>query len=360
MEPLDFNFKDIFRATRYGFSGRKIAVHFIGLAFAYLIYEILVYLSLFIVGGSAVQEFWSTQGLLPVTPFSAGDGLNNLTRWFMWIGVASFAGIFFLSSTVASKITIEQLRGDFFFSIGDAAKFLKSHWKTVFGAFTGLLLILSFFALIPLSIAGLGRIPEIGKPILTLASLCAPIGFFLGLLIAFIAVVFIVSLFFVPAVVAVTGADAFETIYQQFAIVWNQPWRMVGYELLLFATKLIFVPIWTIFCLGAVFIAMLPLGYLHPQKMAHLMHYANRWLGGEVLQPFSQLLRSGSVDISVSTAGFWTLTSAIFFTIAVIGTVFLILAYLLSIASAGNTVIYTILRKQIDGQNLLHTEQAQV
>ncbi len=360
MEPLHFNFRDIFRTIRYGFSGRKIAVHFIGLASAYLIYEVLVYLSLFIFDGPTVHTFWKTHGLLPVSPFAREEGLSHFTRWSMWIGGASFAGIFFLASTIASKITIEQLRGDFFFSIGDAIKFLKLRWKTVFGVFMGLLLILSFFALIPLSIAALGQLPGFGKPILVFASLFAPISIFLGLLMSFIAVVFIISLFFVPAVVATTGADAFETIYQQFAIAWNQPWRIVGYELLLFATKLILVPSWALFCVGSVFIPMLPFRYLYPIETRHLIHYANKWLGGETLQALWQFIFSTSVDISERIVSFWTFVSAVFFTITVIVTVFLILAYLFSIASAGNTVIYTILRKQIDGQNLLQTEKTQL
>ena len=51
MKKRYFDFRDIFQVIRYGFSGRKIAVHFIGLVLAYLIYETLVYLSLVAVGG---------------------------------------------------------------------------------------------------------------------------------------------------------------------------------------------------------------------------------------------------------------------------------------------------------------------
>ena len=37
MSELHFDFRDVFRAGRYGFSGKKLTVHFIGLALAYLI-----------------------------------------------------------------------------------------------------------------------------------------------------------------------------------------------------------------------------------------------------------------------------------------------------------------------------------
>ena len=357
MEKRYFDFRDIFQVIRYGFSGRKISVHFIGLVLAYLIYEILVYLSFFTVGGTAAQDFWNQHALLPVTPFGEAE-LAQITEIAMWVGIISFACIFFLASTVASKITVEQLRGDFFFSVGDALTFLRAHWKPVLGAFTGLLLIQIFLALIPLSIAGLGKLPIVGKPFLMLTSLFMPIGFFLGVLIALITVVFGVSLLFVPAVVAATGADAFETIYQQFAIVWNKPWHMVCYEALLFLIKLIFVPIWAFFCLYGFSIVLFPIRRLHAEEMKSFMSHVNGWLGGAIeklaLLPYTNTF--GVFDISSGaqeTAAFTTTVTAIFLTITILMGTGLVVAHLFSIASAGNTVIYTVLREKIDGQNLL-------
>ncbi len=357
MEKCYFDFRDIFRVIRYGFSGRKIAVHFIGLVIAYLIYELLVYLSLFVEGGTAAQEFWNTYALLPVTPFGNAE-LALITEIAMWIGVISFACIFFLSSTVASKITIEQFRGDFFFSVGDAVTFLKGHWKSVLGAFIGLLLIQIFLALIPLSIAGLGKLPVVGKPFLMVASLFMPLGFFLGVLMALIAVVFCVSLLFVPAVVATTGADTFETIYQQFTIVWNKSWLTVCYEAMLLLIKLIFVPIWAFFCLAGFSIVMLPMSFLHTGQMEHITACANLWLGGAIeklaMLPYVNSLGVFNIGIAMKEPStFMTTVTAIFLTTTLLMGVGLVIAHLFSIASAGNTVIYTILRKKIDGHNLL-------
>ncbi|MDE0017962.1 MAG: hypothetical protein OXU51_17405 [Candidatus Poribacteria bacterium] len=357
MEKRYFDFRDIFQVIRYGFSGRKIAVHFIGLVIAYLIYELLVYLSLFVEGGTAAQDFWNTYALLPVLPFSNAE-LALITEIAMWIGVASFACLFFLASTVASKITIEQLRGDFFFTVGDAVTFLKGHWKSVLGAFIGLLLIQIFLALIPLSVAGLGKLPVIGKPFLTVASLFMPIGFFLGLLIAFIAIVCCVSLLFVPVVVATTGADAFETIYQQFAIVWNKSWLTVCYETMLFLIKLVFVPIWAFFCLAGFSIVMFPVSLLHTGQMEHITACANLWLGGAIqklaMLPYVNSFGVFNIGLAMKeTSTFMTTVTAIFLTITLLMGIGVVIAYLFSIASAGNTLVYTILRKKIDGHNLL-------
>ncbi len=362
MKKRYFDFRDIFQVIRYGFSGRKIAVHFIGLVLAYLIYETLVYLSLVIVGGTGVQDFWNKYALLPLPPF--GDaGLTQTTEIAMWIGMVSFACIFFLASTVASKITIEQLRGDFFFSVGDALTFLKGHWKSVLGAFIGLLLIQIFLAIVPIGIAGIAKLPAVGKPFLMLTSLLMPIGFFLGLLMAFMAIVFSASLLFVPAVAATTGADAFEIIYQQFAIIWNKPWLLVCYEAMLLLIKLIFVPIWAFFCLAGFSIVMLPTRLFHTEAMQQFMGYANLWLGGAVEKiatlPYINNLgvfNTGTSDQMPTLTGIATVTTpvtAIFLTITLLMGAGLVIAYLFSIASAGNTVIYTIVRKKLDGQNLL-------
>ena len=357
MEKRYFDFRDIFQVIRYGFSGRKIAVHLVGLVLAYLMYQSLVYLSLFVVGNTAAQDFWNKYGLLPALPFSDA-GLTQTTEIAMWIGVVCFACIFFLASTVVSKITIEQLRGGFFFSVGDAVTFLKRHWKSVFGAFIGLLLIQIFLALIPLGIAALGKLPIIGKPFLMISSLFMPIGFFLGMLMALIAVVFGVSLLFIPAVVATTGADAFETIYQQFAIVWNQPWRTVCYEAILFLIKIVFVPIWAFFCLVGFSIIMLPMALLHTGEMEHITAGANIMLGGaiEKLTMLPYINSFGVLNIGMAmqeASAFTTTVTTIFLTLTILMGVGLVIAYLFSIASAGNTMIYLVLRKKIDGYNLL-------
>ena len=359
MAQFHFNYKDISRINRYGFSVRRIGIHLIGILLGYLVYEILVYLSLFITDGAEVQTFWKNFGLLPVLPFTATN-LNPLTTGAIWVGLFAFAAIFFLVSTMGSKITIEQLRGDVFYSVGNALSFVKQNWKTVFGSFFGLVFIIFFLFLIPVSVALLGKIPFLGKPILVLASLFTPIAFFIGLLIAFIITVLIASLFFVPAIAATTNADAFETIYQLFATVWNQPWRIVGYGIFLFFLKLIFVPIWAIFCLAGFIIILLPMYYLHTEFIQESMAIANRWLG-ETLQKFTGLFFQDNtiifgIDTSqLPTATFSTTICAILITVTLICIAGGVVAYLFSLASVGTTLIYTILRKHIDGQNLLET-----
>jgi hypothetical protein len=359
MAELHFDFRDIFRAGRSGFTPKKIAVHLFGLVLAYLIYEILVYASLFIAGGSAVKQFWDTYALLPVCPF-ADYAFEGITIGAMWLGTFILFVFFFLTSTMVSKITIEQLRGDHFFSMKASWSFVRKHWKSVFGTLVGLVIILVILALIPIFVGLLGKIPTVGRVILMFASVLTPFAFFIGLLMAYLLVGLGVSLFFAPSVVAAADSDAFETAYQHLAMVWNQPWRVFIYEALLFGVKVICTPIWAIFCLIGFALAMLPIHFLIPTDMQHIMWQTDRWLGGSIDKlaalPYMEYFKVFDIGPEPTNLPITLTIAAIFMTFSLLFIAGLVIAYLFSIASAGNTLIYTILRRRVDGENLLEVE----
>lgn len=370
MAELHFDFRDIFRAGRYGFSGRKITVHFLGLSLAYLIYEIFVYLSLLIVGGSAAKDFWNEYALLPVCSFVDYD-FEPITIGAMWLGTVILFVFFFLTSTMVSKITIQQLRGDSFFSMKDSLGFAKKNWKAVFGTLVGLIVIFGLFAATSIIVGLLGKIPGVGPIVVMLASILAPIAFFLGLLMAYLIVILKVSLLFAPSVVATADSDTFETVYQHFSMVWNQPWRVIIYETLLFGVKLICVPIWAIFCIVGFALAMLPVRFLIPTDMKIFMGHANKWLGEGIAKlselPYVDKLlvfdRVATTNLGVDQISGFNLflikVTSIFMMGSILLILLLVIAYLFSIASVGNTIIYTILRRRIDGENLLEVEEGQ-
>ena len=359
MAEFYYDFRDIFRAGRYGFDIKKMLVHLFGLILGYLIYEILVYASLFVAGGSAVKQFWDTYALLPVCPI-VDYAFEDITIGAMWLGTFVLFVFFFLTSTMVSKITIEQLRGDHFFSMKASWGFVRKRWKSVFGTLVGLVVILVILALIPTFVGLLGKIPTVGRFILMFASVLTPFAFFLGLLIAYLLVGLGISLFFAPSVVAAADADAFETAYQHLAMLWNQPWRVFIYEVLLFGVKVICTPIWLIFCLIGFALAMLPIYFLNPTDMQHIMWQVDRWLGGSIdklaalpYMEYFKVFDIGSAPVNLPI----TLTiAAIFMMLSLLFIAGLVIAYLFSIASSGNTLIYTILRRRVDGENLLEVE----
>ena len=359
MAELHFDFRDIFRAGRYGFDVKKILVHLFGLALGYLIYEILVYASLFIAGGSAVKQFWDTYALLPVCPL-VDYAFEDITIGAMWLGTFILFVFFFLTSTMVSKITIEQLRGDHFFSLKASWGFVRKRWKSVFGTLVGLVVILVILALIPIFVGLLGKIPTVGRVILMFASVLTPFAFFIGLLMAYLLAGLGISLFFAPSVVAAADSDAFETAYQHLAMIWNQPWRALIYEILLFGVKVIYTPIWIIFCLIGFALAMLPIHLLIPTDMQHIMWQTDRWLGGSITKlaalPYMEHFKVFGIGSEAINLPITLTIATIFMTFSLLFIAGLVIAYLFSIASAGNTLIYTLLRRRIDGENLLEVE----
>ncbi len=164
MVDLRFDFRDVFRAGRYAFSGKKMAVHFCGITLWYAIYEILLYISVGISG--QIGEFWKEFGLLPVCPwvdFSAlSGGLHPITLTLMGIGFLFAFLIFFVTNTMVSKITLQQMRGDDFYSMRDSAGFIRQQWKTIFGSFIGLAGIFLFCIIWPFIAGLLSKIPAVG------------------------------------------------------------------------------------------------------------------------------------------------------------------------------------------------------
>ena len=359
MAELHFDFRDIFRAGRYGFNIKTISVHLFGLILAYLIYELLVYASLFVVGGNGVKQFWDTYALLPVFPL-VDYPFEAITVGAMWVGTFILFVLFFLTSTMVSKITVEHLRGDHFFSMKASWCFVRQHWKAVFGTLVGLIFILVISALIPICVGLLSKIPTVGRVILMLASVLTPFAFFIGLLMVYLLVALGVSLFFAPSVVAAADSDTFETVYQHLAMIWNQPWRVLIYEALLLGVKMIFAPIWAIFCLIGFALVMQPIYFLVPMDMQHMMWQANRWVGGSIGKlaalPYMEIFQVFDVGAAPANLPITLTVAAIFLTLSLLFITGLVVAYLCSIASAGNTLIYTILRKQVDGVNLLAAE----
>lgn len=358
MEQFQFKFSDILRVRSYSFSLRRIGLHLVGLLLAYLIYEILVYLSLVFVGSTELNQFWNSYGILPIPPFNT-VGLDPLTIKAMWFGIIVFTSIFYLVSTMASKVTIEQFRGDLFFSVRNSLKFIRKKWLTVIGSFLGILIFILLLTLIPVIVGFLGRIPYIGKSLLTISSIFTPVAFFIGLLIVFGISVLIASLFFVPAVVATTEADAFETIYQLFSMVWNQPWRLIGYSSLLLFLKLLLFPIWAVFCISGFLIVLLLTHSLHPNYIQESLGLANKWLGGTLQKTAGLFSLEDTSIMGINTTfqqqsvTFSTIICAIFLTLTLIFVVCGIVAFLFSLASVGTTLIYAILRRRLDGQNLI-------
>lgn len=353
-----FDVRDIFRAGRLGFSGKKMMMHFCGLMFGYIIYEVLIYISL--IGSGITRDFWQAYGLRPV--FFYADKLLAplplITIILMAAGVFIWLIILYLFWTAVAKVAIEQLRGDDFYSMKDALKFAGKHWKSIFITMLALICIFIFCLFWPSLVGLLDLIPKIeqaaehfGTPVTTFLTI--PV-YFIGLFMVLVIVALLIGLALVPSIVAVTGEDVFETIYQLFSTIWNQPWRLVIYGFLLELVTVLGWCIFTFISTIGMYIAFLPSMLLARQETHYFADVIARSLKIIGIGSAAQFIPGAELGVSMP----WTLDLATFFLFAsFIMIAAIILAYPLSIASSGYTILYAILRKKNTDENMLEVEK---
>ena len=224
MTKLHWSYKDVFRALRLGFSAKKIWMMSLGLLFGFAGYTALTYVA-YAVAGTDFLTVWQTFRLLPFpSPFDYGF------PWYSWIiyavAVAWLLCVLLISGTAVSKVAYEQLRGDEFYESKEAFRFAFAHSAAVL---TSPLLIVAFVALIlvgGLIFSLLGAIPAAGE---IFVGLLAVLGFIASLFIVYLLIVFVYALLLGPSVIGATRSDTFDTLFEVFSCVNEQPARLLWY-----------------------------------------------------------------------------------------------------------------------------------
>ena len=224
MTKLHWSYKDVFRALRLGFSAKKVWMMSLGLLFGLAGYAGLTYVA-YAVAGTDLLTVWQAFRLLPFpSPFDYGF------PWYSWViyavAVAWFLCVLLISGTAVSKVAYEQLRGDEFYESKEAFRFAFGNRSAVLAS---PLLIVAFIALIVvlgLILSLVGAIPAAGEIII---GLLAVLGFVASLFIVYLLVVFVYSLLLGPGVVGATRSDTFDTLFEVFSCVNEQPARLLWY-----------------------------------------------------------------------------------------------------------------------------------
>ena len=351
MSKVYFDVRDVAKALRLGFSGKKMALGFVGVVVGYIGYAILTYLALS-AGGHPFGELWAKYRFYPCV---AGTSLP----WYSWviygIGVAFWVLVLLATAAGIIKIAYQQLKGDEFYSLGDAKKFLRKNWKAAVVSPWIILAVFAFLIVVGIIIGLLGRIPYVGE---LGFSLGLPVVFGGSLFAVFTAVVFGFSLMLSPAVVGTAEEDTLETIVQSFSTVWNQPWRLVLYEVLLGIYVVLATALLGAFTIAALWLVHWVCGLLMGDSMVKLTHVALGYLpnfgfwsalwsklGWLPLREGAEITRA-TVQVSGVIAGIWLA---------------LILGFVLSYGwtswSVGQGVIYIVLRYKKDQENLLERKE---
>jgi len=345
-----FDVRDIAKALRLGFSGKKMALGFVGVVVGYIGYAILTYLAL-LAGGYPFGEVWGNYKFYPCV---AGLSLP----WYSWviyaIGVVFWVLVLLATAAGIVKIAYRQLKGDEFYSLGDARKFLRNNWKAAVLSPWVILAVLAFLVITGVIIGLLGRIPYIGE---LGFSLGLPVVFGGSLFAVFTAVVLAFSFLLSPAVVGTAEEDTLETIVQSFSTVWSQPWRLVLYEVLLGIYVVLATALFGAFTVAALWLINQACGLLMGHKMDELTAVALGYLPKAGLwSAIGAKLEWLPLRISEGAGG-TVLVSGI------IGGIWLalILGFVLSYGwtswAVGQGIIYLILRYKKDQENLLERKE---
>ncbi len=342
MIHLEFNFKDVFRAPRLGFSTKKIVIAIFGFYLALVGYSVFSYLA-FLTSGMGIKEIWRAFRYLPYPAIGANLAWYS---WILWIiGVIWAVISIFIIVAAISKITFEALRGDEFYEMKDSLKFAFKNLNTLILTPFTLIVFIAVLLFIGIFMGLVGRIPYFGQIFIGLMSLFVFLG---ALLVVYLFIVLAISFITTPTIVAVTKNDTFDTLFEVFSVLNDKTWDffifnaflsiLVGagsaifYYILLASIKLTHwaLAIWqgprgwweTIFNNG--------LAYL-PDFLSHSSYFARaNW--AEIIGAF--------------------LMGLCFYTLF-----FMVAGYGISIFSAGETIIYTILVKRKDERNLLEEKE---
>jgi hypothetical protein len=362
---LHFNYKDVFRAGRIGFSAKKMWVAFLGMLIAFIGYAILSYLAL-ITAGWEIGEVWEVFRIIPMYP-----GMAQWYSWVIWVvGLLWKICVLLLTGVAVSKITYEQLRGDEFYEIKEAIKFaLKSGKSSILAPFVLILFVVALIVM-GLILALITWIPYFGPLFFALMAIPA---FVVALFILYLVIVTIVCLIIGPSIVGETGNDTFDTLFESFSVINDQSWRFIVYEFLLVLVVFVGIGILGFFSAKAVFLAQDVIGIIVPgAKLDNLLlnaaYYVKITLPPICPDAYHNLLIGfvewiGMPNLLVPpeylpTVESWAGAISSF----VLGVIYyLILLFVLSLGGAifwaGNTLIFTVLVKKKDDKNLLEMRE---
>jgi hypothetical protein len=208
----------------------------------------------------------------------------------------------------------------------------------------------------------LGKIPYAGELGISLFTV---IWFFAALLLFFFAVILLVSIILVPSIIATTDEDAFEAVFQTFSLTWSQPWRLVIYEgvitllslfamgLFAYAAKEAFIimnALLSSFMCGD-YINLMTNGQAMVQSWLLMIQNVVQSIYGDAT-PWIYF-RHEFIPIPASELPLTVVISSYLYGLSLLFIMGWVFSYGVSTFTAGNTLLYVILRKKKDDENLL-------
>jgi hypothetical protein len=355
VQTMNWNFWDVLRAPRLGFSAKKIWVGFVGLFLSLVVYSIFSYAAL-MTNGWSLQMVWQAYRFIPV-PLAIDFGVWGWILMIVGLILALFIKL--LAFTAIGKIAYEQLRGDEFYEMKEGIKFAFKNWKGVILSPVGLALIVIVLLALGLIFGLIGRIPFFGPLVIGVMWIPLAMG---ALFVVYLGVVLIASLVIGPAVVATTKSDTFDTMFESFSVLNEQPWRLVLWNALLLVVSGIGGAVLWVFTKGAVRLAFTIIGILMGTQYPAVVNNGFWYLPpcpppleGVCAKYLPLLLES---QIFMSNGVTWAQhISAFLVGLSLYFIGMFVVAYFYASWASGQVLIYTVLVKIKDERDLLERKE---
>jgi hypothetical protein len=361
MTELHFNYKDLFRSLKLGFSLKKILMAGSGLLCGIIGYNIFAYLG-FLSSGYSFKLIWDTYRVLPMP-----EGLA-VWGWFLWtLGVLFLLISILITATAVIKVTFEQLKGDDFYQMSEAFKYAFKHISAILLSPFLVVLFIATVVAMGIILSLIGKIPYFGE---LFSSLFMIVAFFASLFIVYLVIIFLFTLLYSPVVVGTSGTDTFDTLFEIFSSVNTETARIIWYTIIVgFLGKLGFF-ILGLFSRASVIVGTNILRLLMGDKILELVYNASYgfkltfpywcpewiatinerlfWLvGGEVIfSPYSFSPSNWAMAIA-SVITLLTYYAIIIF----------VVSYSITVFYTGLTASYLIIVKKKDQKNLLEEKE---
>jgi hypothetical protein len=356
MNQPHFNYKDVFRACRLGFSAKKIWMSFVGMLIGFAGYCIISYIA-YLLAGWRIEEIWVDFRLLP---------FPQAFPWYSWIvwavGVIYFIAVFLITGTAVSKVAYEQLRGDEFFEIKEAFKYSFQNANAVLLSPVLPLLFIISLVICGLILSLIGMIPFFGEIFIGLMALPA---FAVSLFIVYLLIVFFFTLMLGPAISGVTKNDTFDTLFEVFSCVNEQPWRLVIYGTLLWALAKIGMFLVGLASAAAIRIGTMVVHIFAGAKIYDMLANGSHFLKvnlpvwtpefcRSLFERYITFMRASMIfEPSYYSRIGWSLDiGSILFAIGFYCVVLFVLSYGISTWFSGNVLIFSILTKKKDDKDI--------
>jgi len=355
MGHLYYNYRDILKAPRLALMGKNLYIMMSHMVLGYAVYLVLTYIAL-LISGLTLTQIWQVHFIFP---FSGLELSGFISQVVWYLSIILWLALFLRGSLGVARCTFEELRGNFFFSAGEAFAFIKKHNWLVYRAIFGALLFIGVLFLLILIVGGIGKIPIIGEIIF---GLFYDFPIFVISLFAVLMIFLMTTLLLTaPAVVAVKGEDAMTALFDGFSTIIAQPlkWFLYvgGSYLIARATTFVF----TYFALRALQFTNFTAGIIMGQKQIDLFSV----YVPELLHkfPLMKYLVSPCSGFSINLQNFfetgyisnpsWSFSlGGLFLMISVLLILILLVCYFLNILICAQVIAFLDIRYATHGEKL--------